>query len=134
MPPGGHIDQDESPEDTARRECLEETGLDVEILGEEQADVFAANPVEGRTLKKPVAFLLENIPASPERREPEHQHMDFVFLARPVDESQVLRLQREEGDKLCWFTADEIAALDPATEIFANVQRYILGVLRPSSS
>ena len=33
MPPGGHVDPDEAPEDTARRECKEETGLDVEIEG-----------------------------------------------------------------------------------------------------
>lgn len=134
MPPGGHVDADELPEETARRECKEETGLDVDIIGEEQADVFAKNPEEGRMLKKPIALLLEQIPASPERSEPAHQHMDFVYLARPLDEAQVLCLQKEEGDRLCWFTAEEIAALDPATEIFANVKRYILSILTSSSA
>ncbi|MDD4319035.1 MAG: NUDIX domain-containing protein [Candidatus Peribacteraceae bacterium] len=131
MPPGGHVDGNELPEDAARRECKEETGLDVEIAGEAQDDMFAANPDEGRMLKKPIALLLENIPASRERNEPAHQHMDFVYLARPLDEDQVLSLAEEEGTALRWFTREEIEALDERTEIFANVQAYALAILPP---
>ncbi len=129
MPPGGHIDEDETPEDAARRECKEETGLDVEIIGEDQPDVFEKASEEGRMLKKPITMLLESIPASIERNEPAHQHMDFVFLARPIDESQVLTLAEEEGSELRWFSRDEIAHLSRETDIFANVQAYILGML-----
>ncbi len=129
MPPGGHVDESESPEETAQRECKEETGLDVEIIGEGQADVFIENPQEGKLLKKPITFLLENIPALPERNEPAHQHMDFVYLARPLDEAQVLCLAQEEGAELHWFTHDEITALNETTEIFVNVKAYILQIL-----
>lgn len=129
MPPGGHVDDDETPEDTARRECKEETGLDVEIVGDAQDDLFAGAAEEGRMLTKPLAMLLENIPASPERGEPAHQHMDFLFLARPLDDAQTLTLAEEEGGELRWFTCDEIAALS-RTEIFANVQAYILRMLK----
>jgi len=134
MPPGGHVDPNELPEDTARRECKEETGLDVEIIGEEQNDVFAGNPHEGRILKKPFALLLEDIPASEERKEPAHRHMDFVYLARPLDPLQALALQEEEGTELKWFTRSEIELLDPKTEIFANVKGYILEVLEVARS
>lgn len=138
LPPGGHVDQHETPEDTARRECKEETGLDVEIIGEEQVDLFEQNPSEGQMLKKPIALLLENIPASIEpfdnaqgrRNEPAHQHMDFVYLARPIDESQETRLLEEEGTHLRWFTRDDIEALDERTEIFSNVKQYILELLQ----
>ncbi len=129
MPPGGHVDPDETPEETAKRECLEETGLEVDIIGEEQPDLFAKNPAEGRMLTKPIAMLLENIPASPERGEPAHQHMDFLFLARPRDEGAKLTLEESEGRELRWFTRGEIEQLDEATEIFANVKEYILSVL-----
>jgi len=128
MPPGGHVDPDETPEETAKRECKEETGLDVEIIGDPQADLFAQNPSEGGMLKKPIAMLLENIPESKARGEPAHQHMDFLFLARPLDESQTLILQQEEGSDMRWFTAEEVAALDPSKEIFANVQAYVLSL------
>lgn len=129
MPPGGHVDADEMPEETARRECKEETGLDVEIIGDAQPDLFRFAGAEGRMLKKPIAMLLENIPASPERGEPAHQHMDFVFLARPLDENQALQLAEEEGGELRWFTRDDISALSTETEIFGNVQAYVLQML-----
>ena len=129
MPPGGHVDDHETPEDTAKRECKEETGLDVEIVGESQPDLFSKNSHEGRMLKKPIAMLLENIPASAERNEPAHEHMDFIFLAHPLDESQVLTLQEAEGRELKWFTRSDIEALDETTEIFSNVKGYILNVL-----
>jgi len=126
MPPGGHIDPDEAPEETAKRECKEETGLDVEIIGAAQEDLFAGATHEGRMLAKPVALLLENIPASQERGEPAHQHMDFLFIARPTDPLQALVLAEQEGEDIRWFTREEVAALDTGTEIFANVQAYIL--------
>lgn len=139
MPPGGHIDENETPEECARRECKEETGLDVEIVGgaptyaEASAgrseDLFAHCPAEGQMLKTPIAMLLENIPDCPERNEPAHQHMDFLFLARPIDEAQKLILAEEEGDEMRWFTKEDIEALDDSTEIFGNVKHYILSIL-----
>lgn len=129
MPPGGHVDDNETPEETAQRECKEETNLDVEIVGGAQEDLFTGNPAEGRILKKPIMMLLENIPASEERGEPAHQHMDFLFLARPIDEAQELVMQEEEARELKWFTCAEIEALDESKEIFSNVKMYILQIL-----
>jgi len=129
MPPGGHVDENETPEETAQRECREETGLDVEIIGNAQEDLFAANPHEGKMLKKPIALLHEHIPANEERGQPAHIHMDFLYLARPLDETQTLTLLEEEGTELRWFTREEIEALDVSTEIFSNVKAYILSVL-----
>lgn len=126
MPPGGHIDADETPEEAAIRECKEETGLDIEIIGDACADLFEGNPHEGHMLKKPFAMLLENIPASDERGEPAHEHMDFLFRAKMIDESQVITLAEHEGHAIRWFTREEIAALDERTEIFSNVKAYIM--------
>lgn len=130
MPPGGHVDDHELPEDCAARECKEETGLDVEILGEVQDDLFERNGHEGRMLKKPIALLLEEIPASEERGEPAHQHMDFVYLARLVHEDQVLSLAEEEGTELKWFTKEEIEELNEETEIFGNVKAIVRKTIR----
>ncbi len=129
MPPGGHVELHELPEETARRECKEETGLDVEIVGDAQEDVFAGHAEEGHMLKKPFVMLLEEIPASEARGEPAHQHMDFVFLARTVNPDQVVTLQEAEGSAIRWFTAAEIAALEVDREIYANVQAYALSIL-----
>lgn len=128
MPPGGHVEPDELPEVAAMRECKEETGLDVEILAEPQTDIFAGHPEEGRMLKRPFHMLLEEIPASPERGEPAHQHMDFVYRARPLDMKQKLVLAEEEGRELKWFTLEEIDSLNDG-EIFANVRAYVRELL-----
>lgn len=130
MPPGGHIDPDETPQEAAQRECKEETGLDVEIVGDAQEDLFTENTHEGKMLKKPIAMLLENIPACPERDEPAHQHMDFLYLARPLDEAQDIQLEAREGAEIRWFHSRDIESLNSDTEIFANVKMYLLHVLK----
>lgn len=131
MPPGGHTDPDETPEETARRECKEETGLDVEIIGDAQPDLFAGAAHEGTMLKRPFAMLLENIPAYDKPvpgggtlHEPAHQHMDFLYLAKPLDESQALVIAEQEADHLQWFTPADIDALG-TEEIFENVRAYV---------
>ena len=126
MPPGGHVDEDETPEDAAKRECKEETGLDVEIIGEPGPDLFALNPSEGRMLKKPIALLLENIPESKERNEPAHQHMDFVYIARPINGTRAREHAPDESDGMRWFTKEDIEKLDERDEISSNVKAYIL--------
>ncbi len=75
-------------------------------------------------LVKPVAMLLENIPASPERGEPAHQHMDFLYIAKPLGKTDVITIAEAESREWKWFTRKEIEMLDEETEIFANVKRY----------
>jgi len=129
MPMGGHIDENELPEDAAKRECKEETGLDIEILGEDTTDLFKGENAEGCMLKKPFAMLLENIPEHGSH--PAHQHMDFLFRAKMINPSQQTNLDEKEGKELKWFTRKEIEALSDE-EIFVNVRRYVLLILGES--
>lgn len=128
MPPGGHVDENELPEDTAVRECKEETGLDIEILDADNPDLYGANRAEGRMMKRPVAMALEEIPAFPGNAtkppQPAHQHMDFFFRARLLDPSQPIVLEHPNAT-VKWFTPDEVRAL-PDAEIYANVRTFLM--------
>mgnify|MGYP003463050457 FL=1 len=70
--PGGHIDsEDKHPADAARREVLEETGIKVDSVLDENGD--------------PLLLHIDShvIPLSEKKQEPEHWHhaMTFLFLA-----------------------------------------------------
>src|SRR5215213_1609798 len=71
LPPGGHIEEYELPDEAAVREVFEETGVEVELVGERREDV--EDPVQ---LHRPAGVQLENIG-------PGHQHIDLIYFARP---------------------------------------------------
>lgn len=73
LPPGGHIDRDELPDDAARREVLEETGLSVRLHSEEESATLA-NEMHARVVAQPAFVLVEDI-------NPFHQHIDFIYYA-----------------------------------------------------
>jgi 8-oxo-dGTP pyrophosphatase MutT (NUDIX family) len=77
LPPGGHIEENELPDEAAVREVLEETGLVVQLVGERREDV--ADPVQ---LHRPAGVQLENIG-------PGHQHIDLIYFARPSGSTQI---------------------------------------------
>lgn len=129
MPPGGHIDENELPEECAVRECKEETGLDVELFDEGGIDVYGGTETpEGRMMQRPYAMSLENIPAFPGSEtkppQPAHQHMDFLFRARPKDLAQPIVPEHPEA-VVRWFTKDEVKAI-PEGKIFANVRAFLI--------
>jgi 8-oxo-dGTP pyrophosphatase MutT (NUDIX family) len=55
--PKGHLDGDETPEEAARREITEETGVDAELL-EHLGDVEYRYDRRGRAINKVVRFYL----------------------------------------------------------------------------
>jgi hypothetical protein len=82
LPPGGHIDPGELPDEAAVRETLEETGLAIELLDAPWGGPGASPALRGpalpgpRRLAQPLGVQLEDI-------SPGHQHIDLIYLARP---------------------------------------------------
>ncbi|MGI6081816.1 MAG: NUDIX hydrolase [Limnochordia bacterium] len=70
LPPGGHIEPDELPDEAAVREVWEETQVRVELVGEKALSV-----PDPRQLVLPRGIQLETIDA-------DHQHIDLVYFAR----------------------------------------------------
>lgn len=110
LPPGGHIDKDELPEEAALREVEEETGLVVELLGSSQ-------PLDNVVvLHTPVCILLEDISEG-------HQHIDLIYFAR-VKEGQA-RINPREASEMRWFSSEDLENREIADDIRQLGQRAI---------
>ncbi len=108
LPPGGHVEPHELPDEAAVREVLEETGVAVTLAGERAVD--APGP---RQLARPRGVQLEDIA-------PGHQHVDLVYLARPAEPYAGELPGAEEG--LGWYSREEAASLGLTREIAAWVE------------
>ena len=93
LPPGGHIERDELPDEAAVREVREETGVEVELVGERREDV--EDPVQ---LHRPAGVQLEDIG-------PGHQHIDLIYFARPKGSTSI----RDEFtvDRVGWYAPED---------------------------
>jgi ADP-ribose pyrophosphatase YjhB (NUDIX family) len=116
LPPGGHLEPNETPPEAARREVLEETGLEIEFISQEQMSINAPNAA---SFEKPYLCLLENIPVY--KDEPAHQHIDFVYLARPKHGKSLV-------DGFQWFKYEDLANLS----LFPDVQEVLKQLLSPA--
>lgn len=122
LPPGGHIDANETPPAAAIREALEETGLEVEIIPQENIWVERFNAT---SFHRPYLCLLEEIPEH--NGIPHHQHMDFVYLGRQIGGSII---QNElETEAIKWFTESEIDLLESDVDIFLETKQIIKKIL-----
>src|SRR5579872_372698 len=117
LPPGGHIEPNETPPEAARREVKEETGLDIAFIEQENLKVDAYNAV---SFERPFLCLLENIP--PHKDKPAHQHMDFVYLARPLSDVSQMDLK-----DFRWFAWNDLKEID--CELFPDVRQTLNLVL-----
>jgi len=126
LPPGGHLDPNETPPEAAKREAFEETGMKVELVPQENIWIDHWN---AKSLERPFLCLLEEIPAYGD--EPAHQHMDLCYLGRPIGGK--LKENPKETDGIRWFTLDEINKLEPDVDIFAETQKVLLTILTKHS-
>ena len=120
LPPGGHIEPNELPDEAAVREVLEETGVRCELVGER-----ALQRDYPRQLIRPEGLQLEDIA-------PGHQHVDLVYFARALSEKIV---PCDECDQAGWYRVDELAAMGVNEEIAEWSARAVARLAKtPSSS
>jgi 8-oxo-dGTP pyrophosphatase MutT (NUDIX family) len=100
LPPGGHLEENETPPEAAKREVFEETGLEIIFLEQENVKVKAYNAT---SFPRPYLCLLEQIPAH--KDQPPHQHMDFIYLARPLS-------LKDDLNGFQWMGWEEVQQLD----------------------
>ncbi|MEK4298531.1 NUDIX hydrolase [Oceanobacillus sp. FSL W8-0428] len=91
LQPGGHVDPDERPVESAVRELKEETGMD----GEVDAAVSLI----------PLDIDIHTIPANPKKGEGAHQHYDFRYIVKVNTE---VILGNIENNKVAWVHIKDI--------------------------
>ena len=101
MLPGGHVEPDENPAETARREVLEETGHTVELLA---CPRFAApGRIDQQVITLPLWVIEEHVPPEP-RQSSDHIHVDFLYPA-----TTAIRTPPVTGElRLRWFAPDKL--------------------------
>lgn len=122
LPPGGHLDPNEIPPDGAKREAFEETGLEIEFLTQENVWIERWN---ARSFPRPYLCLLEEISERP--GVPAHQHIDFIYLAKPTGGEE--KHNHRETDGMRWFALSEIETLASDVEIFEETKQTIRKIL-----
>jgi ADP-ribose pyrophosphatase YjhB (NUDIX family) len=113
LPPGGHIEPNELPDEAALREVAEETGVRAVLIGEQALSLHYP-----RQLVRPAGVQLEDIA-------PGHQHIDLVYFAVPADGGEVLAAEDLCEPGTGWYALDELAALGANEEIQAWSARAV---------
>ena len=100
LPLGGHIEPDEDPEAAALREAKEESGLDVELLGERPPTTEPGT----RALLAPRFLDIHRITDT-------HEHIGMMYWARP--KNGTLMLSASEHHDICWCSTQDLDQLQP---------------------
>ena len=101
LPLGGHIELDEEPEQAALREAKEESGLDVELLGERPPTTSPGT----RALIAPRFLDIHRISDT-------HEHIGMIYWARPKASSNA-KLAVAEHHDIRWCSAADLDKLQP---------------------
>lgn len=122
LPPGGHIEPNETPPEAAKREALEECGVEIEFYTQENVWIERWN---AKSFERPYLCLLEEIPEH--NGKPAHQHIDMIYVAYPKNDHEPV--SRKESFATRWFTLKEIEELQPDVEIFEETRMTLRKLL-----
>ena len=112
LPPGGHIDEGELPDEAAIRETFEESGVRVTLVDGPLplASGHVVGPNEPARLVQPIGIQLEDIG-------PGHQHIDLIYAARPAMGAPEALLAEEGAGDLAWYGPDAWGQMGVTAEV-----------------
>lgn len=104
LQPGGHIENDELPHETAIRECKEETGIDVKIVNSIKYKSINPNPVFIEHYINKVGDMI-----------------DIQYYGIPINNN----LLNDEDNNTGWFTIAEEEKMNVDKEIIRKHKMFI---------
>lgn len=108
LPPGGHIEENELPDEAAVREVLEETGVACELF--RGSTLSFTDPELPLQLVTPVGIQLEQIGHR-------HQHIDLIYFATGAPATP--------RHLVGWFGLDELGPLHLTEELVVRCRLAI---------
>lgn len=112
--PGGHIEDDETPEECALREAYEETGLRVSLLGERfpREDDFI----------RPLGIQKN-------RHSDGNMHIDIIYAAVPNNDIEP-KINILEESSIKWFSREELDYIDCFPDIKITMDYLLKNVIK----
>jgi 8-oxo-dGTP pyrophosphatase MutT (NUDIX family) len=115
--PGGHVEKNETPEQTVLREVMEETGLKVEIIGQKDKSL-ADIETDVSVLHNPYAILCELVG--------NHYHNDIIYLCEISGDLNELKCDKAESNDIKFFGINDLKNI----RLFPNFRRLLEKVLK----
>jgi 8-oxo-dGTP pyrophosphatase MutT (NUDIX family) len=103
---GGHIELDETPEQTAVREVKEEVGLDILLIGNKKGIGDGSLENKGHQDLIPPKYLgIHPINDT-------HQHLTFIYFATSTTDKILEPLNENEKAETRWFSYEELERME----------------------
>lgn len=109
---GGHIDENETPEQSMVKEFKEEVGLDITVMNSSQKVDIVETEIRKQA---PNPFYSEIHSAG------DHNHHCQFFICKLIDEKQKVKVDGIEVKEFKWFTKDELISDDQVGEDIKTV-------------
>jgi len=111
--PGGHIEHNELPEETAMRETYEETGVRIKLLGERfpREDDFI----------RPLGIQRN-------RGKDGSLHVDITYVGIPLSQDNVIG--DDEIDRCAWFDREELEDIEVFPDIKITYEYILRNVIK----
>ncbi len=109
-PPGGHIEEDETPDQALIREWKEELNLDISILPAHES-AFSG---DANATPIPMPFHIDL-----EREGFDVPHIGYFFYVKLLDENQIINIKESEIHNAKWFSKEDLATLPTFDQVRA---------------